>query len=106
MKSFEDLAVWQEGCKIAKEIYQVTGEGDFTKDFGLKDQIRRIVIASEVARQSRSKPERARFLSAFGGFGTSSAISPFLQRLPRSKRPRNDRHNRYLQSLSLDLGIY
>ena len=45
MKSFEDLAVWQEGCKIAKEIYQVTGEGDFTKDFGLRDQIRRCAVS-------------------------------------------------------------
>lgn len=45
MKSFEDLAVWQEGCKIAKEIYQVTGEGDLTKDFGLRDQIRRCAVS-------------------------------------------------------------
>lgn len=45
MKSFEDLAIWQEGCKIATEIYQVTGEGDLTKDFGLRDQIRRCAIS-------------------------------------------------------------
>ena len=45
MKSFENLNVWQDGCKIAIEIYHVTGKGDFTKDFGLRDQIRRCAVS-------------------------------------------------------------
>jgi four helix bundle protein len=45
VKSFENLDIWQDGCKIATEIYHVTGEGDFSKDFGLRDQIRRCAVS-------------------------------------------------------------
>jgi four helix bundle protein len=45
MKSFENLDIWQEGCKIVIEIYHVPGKGDFTKDSGLRDQIRRCAVS-------------------------------------------------------------
>lgn len=45
MKRFEDLDVWKEGCNIAIEIYGVTNDGAFSKDFGLRDQIRRCAVS-------------------------------------------------------------
>ncbi|MEN8263531.1 MAG: four helix bundle protein [Nitrospirota bacterium] len=42
---FEGLEVWKEGCNISIEIYGVTNRGAFTKDFGLRDQIRRCAVS-------------------------------------------------------------
>lgn len=42
---FEDLKIWQLALKITKEIYDVTSTKEFSKDFSLKDQIRRAVIS-------------------------------------------------------------
>ena len=48
---FEDLIAWQKAQELALEIYRVTSEGRFAKDFGLKDQIQRasVSIMSNVA---------------------------------------------------------
>ena len=40
-KSFEELDVWQKARLFANVIYAQTTEGNFSKDFGLKDQINR-----------------------------------------------------------------
>lgn len=44
-KTFEDLAVWQKGIALVKEVYLCTEAGDLKKDFGLKDQLRRAVVS-------------------------------------------------------------
>jgi four helix bundle protein len=51
VSSFEDLDVWKEGCNIAIEMYGVTNNRNFSKDFGLRDQIRRssVSIPSNIA---------------------------------------------------------
>ena len=36
---FEDLEIWKLAREQAKEIYRLTKEGDFAKDFDLKNQI-------------------------------------------------------------------
>jgi len=38
--NYEDLEVWQLARKVCKEIFVVTKEGDFSKDFRFRDQIR------------------------------------------------------------------
>jgi four helix bundle protein len=50
-KGFRELIVWQKGKDLAVEIYKITNEGNFTRDFGLRDQIRRsaISISSNIA---------------------------------------------------------
>ncbi|MCM8787983.1 MAG: four helix bundle protein [Candidatus Omnitrophica bacterium] len=42
---FEDLKIWQLALKITKEIYDITANKEFAKDFNLKDQIRRAVVS-------------------------------------------------------------
>ena len=51
MKRFEDLEIWKESIVLAKEIYEVTKRGEFAKDFGLRDQLRRaaVSISSNIA---------------------------------------------------------
>jgi len=40
IERFEDLDVWKLTREFAKDIYQLTNEGEFAKDFRLRDQIR------------------------------------------------------------------
>ena len=43
---FEDFIAWQKARKLTSEIYRVTNQGRFSRDFGLKDQIRRAAVSS------------------------------------------------------------
>ncbi|HZE64372.1 MAG TPA: four helix bundle protein [Pyrinomonadaceae bacterium] len=48
---FEDLESWKKARKLTNGVYETTAAGSFTRDFGLKDQIRRasISILSNIA---------------------------------------------------------
>ncbi len=41
IKRFEDIEAWQLSRELYKVIFRHTCEGEFVKDYGLKDQIRR-----------------------------------------------------------------
>lgn len=41
IRRFEDLHAWQSARELTHSIYELTRSGDFAKDFGLRDQIRR-----------------------------------------------------------------
>ncbi|MDQ3685538.1 MAG: four helix bundle protein [Acidobacteriota bacterium] len=45
IESFEELRVWQKGIELVKQVYVLTGEGEFKRDFGLRDQIRRAAVS-------------------------------------------------------------
>jgi four helix bundle protein len=40
-QQFEDLQVWQDARKLVREIYKVTKQRAFRRDFSLRDQITR-----------------------------------------------------------------
>lgn len=42
---FEDLEVWREARLLANRIYDLSGSEAFSKDFGLRDQIRRAAVS-------------------------------------------------------------
>lgn len=42
---FEDLVAWQKARDLTAKIYQITNEGSFARDFGLRDQIRRASVS-------------------------------------------------------------
>jgi four helix bundle protein len=44
-ESFEDLEVWQLAMDLCTEVYLITNFEAFSKDFGLKDQIRRCSVS-------------------------------------------------------------
>ena len=46
IKRFEDILDWQEVRRLTQQIYKLTETGSFSKDFGLRDQIRRAVVSS------------------------------------------------------------
>jgi four helix bundle protein len=45
IERFEDFIAWQKARTLTARIYKATGEGDFARDFGLKDQIRRAAVS-------------------------------------------------------------
>ncbi len=42
---FEDLIAWQKARELTKAIYEATEQGKFSRDYGLKDQIRRAAVS-------------------------------------------------------------
>jgi four helix bundle protein len=74
IKRFEDILGWQEARKLMKDIYQITGKGDFARDFGIRDQIQRAAVSvmTNIAEgfDCDSQVEFARFL----GYSRRSAV--------------------------------
>jgi four helix bundle protein len=44
-KTFEEINAWQNARVLVKDVYAMTRCGDFSKDYGLKDQIQRAVVS-------------------------------------------------------------
>jgi len=42
---FEDLKIWKLSLKITKDIYNLTAKKEFSRDFGLRDQIQRAIVS-------------------------------------------------------------
>lgn len=64
--NFKDLTIWSKSKDLAIRIYRITDAGEFSKDYGLRDQIRRsaISIPSNIAEGNdrESEKEFVRFL--------------------------------------------
>ncbi|MEK7763809.1 MAG: four helix bundle protein [Nitrospirota bacterium] len=44
-KTFKDIEAWQNARKLTRDIYAISHDGAFAKDFGLRDQIRRASVS-------------------------------------------------------------
>jgi four helix bundle protein len=64
---FEDLIAWQKARTLTTNVYLTTAAGPFSKDFGLREQIRRAAVStmSNIAEgfERGSAAEFSRFLS-------------------------------------------
>ncbi len=71
VKYFEDLSVWKLSRELTDRIYTITGSGGFSKDYGLRDQIRRasISVMSNIAEgfERGGNQEFSQFLSIAKG---------------------------------------
>ena len=65
-KTFEEINAWQNARVLVKDIYAMTRCGDFSKDYGLRDQIQRaaVSICSNIAEgfERRGNKEFINFL--------------------------------------------
>lgn len=65
-KTFEEINAWQRARVPVKEVYAMTGCGDFSRDYGLKEQIQRaaVSICSNIAEgfERRGNKEFIHFL--------------------------------------------
>jgi four helix bundle protein len=68
---FEDIQAWQKARELNKEIYNTTGVHLFSKDFSLRDQVRKasVSIMANIAEGfgRRSKKEFSNFLNMAHG---------------------------------------
>jgi len=44
-KSFEEIDTWKKVRELTNEIYALTRQGSFSKDYGLRDQIQRASVS-------------------------------------------------------------
>lgn len=42
---FEDLIAWQKSRDMVADIYRLTSSGEFARDYGLRDQVRRAAVS-------------------------------------------------------------
>lgn len=56
MGNFEKMEVWQEAKKIAVSIYILSNQGNLSKDFSFRDQLRRsaVSVSSNIAEGEES----------------------------------------------------
>lgn len=70
-RKFEDILAWQKARQSTKLVYEITAEGQFAKDFGLRDQIRRscVSVMANIAEGygRRSDKEFSNFLNIAHG---------------------------------------
>ena len=70
-KRFEEIEAWQKARELTRRIYAVTNSGPFSKDFALRDQIRRAAVSvmSNIAEgfERDGKNEFVQFLSISKG---------------------------------------
>jgi len=66
IKRFEDIHAWQTARELTNLVYQFTSGGEFGRDFGLRDQIRRsansVMLNIAEGLDSGSDSEFVRFL--------------------------------------------
>jgi four helix bundle protein len=66
IERFEDVMGWQKGRELCRMVYRLTGDGAFSRDFGLRDQIRRAAVSviSNIAEgyESQNNKTFVRFL--------------------------------------------
>lgn len=71
IERFEDMEAWQKARKLTKNIYSITKSNGFSKDFALKNQIRKasISVMSNIAEgfERNGTSEFAQFLAIAKG---------------------------------------
>ncbi|MGH2353118.1 MAG: four helix bundle protein [Chloroflexota bacterium] len=45
LERFEDIVAWRKARELTREVYKVTATGEFSRDYSLKDQIRRAAVS-------------------------------------------------------------
>jgi four helix bundle protein len=68
---FEDIEAWKKARSLVNAIYSLTAAGEFARDYGLKDQIRRAAVSvlSNIAEgfEREGNVEFCRFLAMAKG---------------------------------------
>jgi four helix bundle protein len=59
IRRFEDIDAWQNARELTRRVYDVSADGRMSRDFGLRDQMRRaaVSIMSNIAEGFESRTE-------------------------------------------------
>jgi four helix bundle protein len=76
MGRFQDLKVWQRSKELAVYIYKLTEGNAFSKDYGLRDQIRRaaVSIPSNIAEGDELDTDRQAIKHFYTAKGSSAEV--------------------------------
>ena len=80
IERFEDINAWKEARKLTQKVYQISGTGSFSKDWGLRDQIRRasISVMSNIAEGFDYQSDRQFMRLLAIAFGSASEVQSHL----------------------------
>ena len=80
-KGFRDLIVWQKAKDLAVTIYRVSEEGALSRDYGLRDQIRRsaVSVASNLAEGDERDTDKESVRFFYIAKGSLAALRTQLQ---------------------------
>jgi four helix bundle protein len=79
-KSFEEIDAWKKARELTRRVYGVTASGAFSRDFPLRDQIRRacVSVMSNVA-EGHGRGGRKEFLQFLSmALGSANEVSSQL----------------------------
>ena len=66
IQRFEEIEAWQTARELSRQIYSITEDGKLSRDYGLKDQLRRasVSVMSNIAEgfESQTQPMFVRYL--------------------------------------------
>jgi four helix bundle protein len=67
IRCFEDIRAWQTARDLTRRVYQISNQGAFARDFGLRNQMRRAAVSvmSNVAEGFESDTQ-AQFIKYLG----------------------------------------
>ncbi len=111
INKFEELNIWKLSLKITKRIYDITSKKEFSKDYFLKDQIRRSIISasSNIVEgfEKNNNNEFVRFLRiAKGSTGETRNQLYVALAVKYITREEFDEINRDLENLASQIGKF
>ncbi|MBI2939064.1 MAG: four helix bundle protein [Chloroflexi bacterium] len=107
IQTFEDLIVWQRGIELVKQVYVLTDDGKISRDFGLRDQLRRAAVSvpTNIAEgfERASRGEYIQFLNvAKGSAGEVRSLLRVALEVGYLDPPKHDQ----LRAAALELSRY
>ncbi len=76
IERFEDVKGWEKGRELCKLVYDVTNKAPFSRDYGLRDQIRRAAVSviSNIAEGFESQNDRTFIRHLYIAKGSSGEV--------------------------------
>ena len=102
IKRFEDIEAWQRTRQLVQAIYEISSLGDFAKDFGLKEQIRRAAVSvmSNIAEGFERGGDKEFLAKASGGEVRSQLYVALVAGFMRYLQQSDLRGSKYLRKSS------
>lgn len=111
INKFEELNIWRLSLRITKEIYDITSKKEFSKDYFLRDQIRRAIVSasSNIVEgfEKNNNNEFIRFLKiAKGSTGETRNQLYIALAVNYITKEEFDKINKDLESLASQIGKF
>jgi 23S rRNA-intervening sequence protein len=55
LERFEDIEAWKKARELSRSVYQTTATEEFGRDFGLRDQLRMLLLTGRTSTRTNSR---------------------------------------------------